>query len=492
MDTLLSQPEGWSMWPRSGPAPDAVARRIVVVGAGMAGLVCARLLHDSGFRVVVLEASGRIGGRIRTDRSLGAPIDLGACWIHNVDQNPLAAWAHACGLDVVLPRDEDQARSFDDLMPSLRGAGRMGRTALSLNLRRHLFVNRMRAFVGDRRPVSLEEVSAAILRSRLLPYPDRVAATLMVETSEGVQGAPAHRLDARDWFPADMFCTNAMVAGGLQTLLEDAAADLDIRLDTPVLQVIHRAHHIDVVTASGNFVADTAVVTASPALIKQDDFALVPQMPPEQRGALCRVGFGDGAVLNKLFLRFGEVFWPSDHDRFTIAPHIGSQRGLFVGWYPLDRLTGAPILMTFTSGDTAAELEAASDDHIVGLAMKKLRERFGSNVPQPIAIKRTRWLSEPWIRGSYSFPAIGSSTGDRLLWPQSIKSRIHFAGEATEVHDYGTMQAALRSGERAAEKIFQAFAGVAPSGQRRPWRNNGSTLPRVKSGRDLYPSAYSK
>ena len=51
--------------------------RVVVVGAGMAGLVAARLLHDSGCQVTVLEARARVGGRTWTDDRLGAPLDLG-------------------------------------------------------------------------------------------------------------------------------------------------------------------------------------------------------------------------------------------------------------------------------------------------------------------------------------------------------------------------------------------------------------------------------
>src|SRR4030095_12987313 len=70
----------------------AKAERVIVVGAGMAGLVAARLLHDSGFAVTVLEARKRIGGRTWTDDSLGAPLDLGGSWVHGVDGNPLALW----------------------------------------------------------------------------------------------------------------------------------------------------------------------------------------------------------------------------------------------------------------------------------------------------------------------------------------------------------------------------------------------------------------
>src|SRR5690349_21460139 len=77
------------------------AERVIVVGAGMAGLVAARLLHDSGFAVTVLEARKRIGGRTWTNDSLGAPVDLGGSWVHGVDGNPLALWCDKLGVRLV-------------------------------------------------------------------------------------------------------------------------------------------------------------------------------------------------------------------------------------------------------------------------------------------------------------------------------------------------------------------------------------------------------
>lgn len=89
----------WSLFGETRhPSPWRQPPRIVVVGAGMAGLVSARLLHDSGFDVVVLEARDRLGGRLWTDTRFGVPIDLGASWIHGADANPLSDWCRAIGV----------------------------------------------------------------------------------------------------------------------------------------------------------------------------------------------------------------------------------------------------------------------------------------------------------------------------------------------------------------------------------------------------------
>jgi hypothetical protein len=213
----------------SGRAPGA-RKKAIVVGAGVAGLVAARLLHDSGFQVVVFEASGRIGGRVRTVTDLGAPLDVGACWLHGAETNPLTHVANAHGHRILWPL-AGRARSFSDLATPT--SLRLGALALKTNLKRHLLRSRISAFLGSVKPVSLDDASGPVLRSRLLPIHERRLAELMIETSEGVHGAPARRLAAHDWFPTELFAVNAMVIGGLQALLADMSRGLDIRLDRP-------------------------------------------------------------------------------------------------------------------------------------------------------------------------------------------------------------------------------------------------------------------
>ncbi|MGH7161306.1 MAG: FAD-dependent oxidoreductase, partial [Acetobacteraceae bacterium] len=88
---------------------------VVVVGAGVAGLAAARTLRAAGQRVIVLEASGRIGGRAWTVQpaALGGDwFDMGAQWLHAAETNPLSAIAEAAGEKLLRADDLRTERAF--------------------------------------------------------------------------------------------------------------------------------------------------------------------------------------------------------------------------------------------------------------------------------------------------------------------------------------------------------------------------------------------
>src|SRR6478672_12162235 len=74
---------------------------VAIIGAGAAGIAAARRILAANRRLVMLEASNRIGGRCVTDSTIfGEPFDLGAHWVHRPDGNPPGGSASTVGLDV--------------------------------------------------------------------------------------------------------------------------------------------------------------------------------------------------------------------------------------------------------------------------------------------------------------------------------------------------------------------------------------------------------
>ena len=72
---------------KENPKPNG--KTVLVIGAGISGLIAAKRLKENGFEVKILEAQDKVGGRLRTERSLGIAFDEGASWIHGIDGNPI-------------------------------------------------------------------------------------------------------------------------------------------------------------------------------------------------------------------------------------------------------------------------------------------------------------------------------------------------------------------------------------------------------------------
>ncbi len=89
---------------------EVLKRSVIVIGAGMAGLSAARVLHDRGFKVQVIEARDRLGGRVFTDWALGSAVDLGAAFIHGTYGNPLTELARDKNLGLFSPADVGRLR----------------------------------------------------------------------------------------------------------------------------------------------------------------------------------------------------------------------------------------------------------------------------------------------------------------------------------------------------------------------------------------------
>lgn len=139
---------------------------------------------------------------------------------------------------------------------------------------------------------------------------------------------------------------------------------------------------------------------------------------------------------------------------------------MFLFW----SISSSPVLLALVAGMSANIVESVTDDIIIGRCMSVLKNIFGNtSVPQPKETVVTRWRSDPWARGSYSYVSVGSSGSDYDLLaapviPPTCKEpeglpRLFFAGEHTIRNYPATVHGAYLSGLREAGRIADYYLG---------------------------------
>jgi monoamine oxidase len=204
-----------------------------------------------------------------------------------------------------------------------------------------------------------------------------------------------------------------------------------------------------IVTKQQEFTADRVIVTLPLGVLKAGNVRFVPALPEGKQAAIETLGMG---VLNKCYLRFPEVFWPNDVDWLE---YIAEEHGEWTEWVSFARTTGQPMLLGFNAGTRGREIEALTDEQIVESAMQTLRILYGDDIPEPTDFQITRWASDPFARGSYSFCSVGSTPEMRRELARPLDGKLFFAGEATNVDYYGTADGAYQSGLRVAEEVLR-------------------------------------
>ncbi|KIV85197.1 hypothetical protein, variant [Exophiala sideris] len=271
---------------------------------------------------------------------------------------------------------------------------------------------------------------------------------------------------------------HAQVVGGYQQVpraLWRHPEPLDVRTRKAVKSIKYSAAgsqgKATVTCEDGHSIEADKVVFAAPlGVLKAQSIQFDPPLPQWKRDAIRRLGFG---LLNKVILVFERPFWDVNRDMFGLlrAPRDSAGfnqtdykegRGQFYLFWNCIETSGLPVLIALMAGESAHEAEKVSDEVLVGQCVEQLQNVFGArNVPQPLESIVTRWGSDRFARGTYSFVAAEARPGDYDLIAAPIQN-LFFAGEATIATHPATVHGAYLSGLRAANEVFESMVGSIP------------------------------
>lgn len=430
---------------------------VVVIGAGAAGLYTGWYLKERGFNVTILEASNRLGGRIKSfDGFSDYDIELGAERIYgsNTPWYDLVQQSSKT-LNTKTPEDyyffrQDPSDLNEPPLKDKSTAGQYSDFVETMD-----FVNGAGSYNGP--DVSVE--SAFTTNS---PWS-------MVGVANGIignqRGTVNSRLGMRGYSQEIAAQTvdgqvNTLENASLHSVLEESFSSVldKIRYGQQVNAISYEGEMINVSTKGGqSFSADRVVVTVPLTILKSGDINFTPSLPNTKLEALEKMDMMAGM---KVHLKFSSAFWED-----TVSPNLGSIYGhnflpeIYVS--SLGR-SDTPVLTAYIMGERAEQFSSMDDNTAITLMLSYLDEIFTSQAPTQSFVQGgyniMDWSKEPFIYGAYSFPLVGGSVVFREELAKPIDNKIYFAGEATHYEGHsGTVHGAIESGVRVATEIEESI-----------------------------------
>ncbi|CAN7015041.1 unnamed protein product [Brassica rapa subsp. trilocularis] len=499
--------------------------RVVIIGAGMAGLTAANKLYthsnNTTFDLSVFEGGSRIGGRINTSEFSSERIEMGATWIHGIGGSPVYKIAEEAGSLVsdepweCMDSTVNKARTFAEggfeVDPSVvepisglfnalmelaqgkkkekenkitqndvvSGLGCIYENATSVGSFLKTGFDAYRDATGNGENGSLEEAIFTMFSNTQRTYTSADdLSTLDYAAESEYQMFPGEEITiAKGYVSVIHHLASALPQGVIQLDRTVSKIEWESCEECPV-----KLHFSDGSVVSADHVIVTVSLGVLKAGIESDDEGglFSPPLPEFKSDAIKRLGYG---VVNKLFVEVSERNFPSL--QLVFGREDPDSRFVKIPWWMRRTATIAPIhsnskvLLSWFAGKEAIELEKLTDEEIIDgvlttiscLTGKQVKNGYvngnDNEVLRITKVLKSKWGGDPLFRGSYSYVAVGSSGDDLDALAEPLPKINKKSGQGkchdqTKVHELQVMFA----GEATHRTHYSTTHGAYYSGMR--------------------------
>jgi monoamine oxidase len=419
--------------------------QIIIVGAGAAGCMAALELLRRNRKVLLLEASKRVGGRIHTipGSNDSPPMEAGAEFVHGN-----------------LPHTQSLLRKYGIELEET--GGRMVRIENGKLQKERGFAKGWDSMLHAMQRLEKDLVFSDFLQTYFGKAEDRELRQTAIRFAEGFDVADTAKASTkalfREW-SADW--EQFRVKGGYQAMIDAMVRDCDssgahIMKSCPVSRISWEKGHVRATTIHGQEWSGSKILLTVPIGVLTrgtatgNGISFHPALPEKMKAA-SHIGYGN---VIKILLDFNKPFWNE------LAPGTGfiiTDQVIPTWWTQLPEKNG--VLTGWIGGPKAGTLSGKTESMILTVSLHSLAAAFGKDYQTIRSFLKNGqvfiWENDPYALGGYSFSMVETAAA-RQIMNMPVEQTVYFAGEGVyEGEPQGTVESALASGSQVAIRMAE-------------------------------------